>query len=87
MTATIRPLKNKYYGTVIEYRLPNGDTGTIEIWEMSGYTPSERQLKHDGYGDISKWREDDMGCDGHYETEMGYAIAKKICSALNGEGK
>lgn len=74
--ANIKPLRNKYYGTVVQ--LNNGDT--IDVWlgpNTECYRASEREI-------ANGWTPD-MGFD-HVETEESYKVAKIICDALTKEG-
>lgn len=78
MHAQIRPLKGKYYGTLIDIIHPNG-TYTLDIWFQGDGTPSEREL-----ADIPKGEQIWDYLDGsHMETKDGYELAQLICDAIN----
>ena len=68
---SIRPLKGKYYGTILEC---SETDDIIEIWLSSDYTPSERELA-DGWTP-------DKGFD-HVESQLSYKTALKLLKALN----
>lgn len=93
MTATLPPLKGKYYGTEVEVETPEGST-QFSIW-LSGGEPSDRQLSEWGFS-REVWDTGNLGrqgsyevtrhdyvCDGHWESEIAYQMAKRIADKLN----
>ena len=75
MTWKIKPLKGKYYGTIVE----NTETGEeINIWLgfVGDYRASEREIQEG-------WEAGD-GYD-HVELQRSYVAAVLICDVLNTE--
>jgi len=82
MKATIQPLDGKYYGTVINVEHPHGNF-SISVWCNGDFKPSKRELKYHGMK-LKEWEEDQIGCDGHFESKDCYEVCKIIEDALNG---
>ena len=94
MKATIRPLRGKYYGTIVD--LPDV-AGSIKLWFASG-TPSRRELEQLGYTQEQWDRNEPVNdgwdsptpirqivmCDSHYECNKTLKIAEAIVKALEG---
>lgn len=85
MKAEILPLEGKYYGTKIII-IDGKENTLIEIWHSDGHDPSKRQLEQDGYNNVEKWKNDDCGCDSHYESDWTYKLANIIIEAVNEKG-
>jgi len=94
-STSIRPLAGKYYGTVIRVVSDSGDEWNVELCGR-GYPPSERELSSDGVScSPEEWMKNSVlsngeraqdffdCCDGHYETQLTYELAKRIASSLD----
>ena len=99
MKATLKTLKGKYYGTIIEIDFADGgDKETIKLWDSGDCTPSERELAMYGYTKYD-WDNNilvdaydghklpiwniDLFPDSHFESELTYKRALEICKRIN----
>ena len=73
MSAIIRPLKGKYYGTVVEGDFM-GQYFEVVVW-LSGDEQSIRE-------DITDEEIMETG-ENHYENVESFELAKLICDAIN----
>ena len=80
MKAWIEELNGKYYGTIVAFE-HGKSKGGIEVWFNSDYRPSARQLVNWGMTE-KEAQEEQMTCDGHFESSDGYLIAEAVRDAL-----
>lgn len=98
ITAKLKPLLGKYYGTEIEVVSSDNVKATIKIWDSGDYTPSNRYLESYGYTE-EQWKNNvlvydgwngkapirslDLVCDSHFESKQSYDLAVEIVNRLN----
>lgn len=83
MNAQIKPLSGKYYGTIIVIDFQDGgQTEEIKFWDSGNYEPSIRSLEYYNMT-LEQWNEDDMSCDGHFESKLTYDRAVRLVSLIN----
>lgn len=97
VTARLRPLNGKHYGTDVLVRHPNGRTTAITVWLPIG-PPSDAELADwnvdrsmyesnvevpDGWGG---WVpiQSEFPCDNHYQSAFEAEVAQRIVDALDG---
>jgi len=83
MKATILPLANKYYGTIIQLQEDDA-VAEIKVWThlMNSTKPSRRQMKSWGVKTLKEAQEQDFLCDTHYETDFDYKLAKAMLQGI-----
>lgn len=83
-TASLLPLKGKYYGAIIVLRDKFGNDNEIRVWlaDPTGRM-SQRQLDYYGYASNEEAAEDGMFCDCHYESELTFLLAQEIVKTIN----
>lgn len=99
ITAELKPLSGKYYGTEIILYVDGEEAQTIKVWDANKvYEPSVRELQRhgytrkqwdenalvdDGWGGKYPIREADLMCDSHYEDHGDYLVAMEIVKSIN----
>lgn len=83
MKAQIKPLSGKYYGTIIIIDFQDGGhTEEIKLWDAGDWEPSCRELEKYNMT-LEQWNEEDMSCDGHFESKLTYDRAFRLISLIN----
>lgn len=83
MIATINPLKGKYYGTIIVIDFEDGGhLEEIKLWDSGDWKPSQRELEKYKMN-LTQWEDEDMSCDGHFESILTYNRATKLVALIN----
>ncbi len=99
MKAKLKPLRGKYYGTVIDVDFDDGGGDSIELWDCADFQPSDRELAeaeitreqynnnevvdHDSLFGDIPARDALEVCDGHFESQKTYERALKLIAAIN----
>jgi len=85
MKAYLLPLHRPYYGTEINVEY-DGFLYEIRLWNCANFRPSPRELASWGDPGASEkdWRENDGGCDGHFESLSTHRLAEKLVELING---
>lgn len=84
MKAKLEPLDGKYYGSSISVRLDDGSFGEINVWiHDRRWIPSRRELERWRFKTPEEAKDNDVTCDSHFESDVGYEICLKIVEALN----
>lgn len=74
---------HKYYGSAITINDGKFDHH-FELWCNADFVPSKRQLAQCKMT-LKEWKDDDMSCDGHFESQATYDLMvaiKKVLEAL-----
>jgi hypothetical protein len=97
MKAKLKPLTGKYYGTEIEITDGPLKDLSFKLWKSTG-NPSDRELVKngytrelwendeiidDGFNCVTAYEKSDLICDGHYESQEVYQLAKRLVEYLN----
>lgn len=88
LTAEIKPLKGKYYGTIVEVKDGEKFIAEIKVWTarrcMPLDEPSSEALFYYDYASVEEARADGWPCDSHYQSILDAKIAKAIKEAIEG---